>query len=376
MIKNILITGSDGFIGKNLSLALEHKFPNIDIYKLNRHNSIDDLKLNLEKIDFIYHLAGSNRPHNKNEFENINNKFTNKLCSIIEESNKRIPIVFSSSTQASDKNEYGISKLKAEISLQDYAKKNETQVYIYRLNNIFGKWSKPNYNSVVATFCNNISKGLDIQINDSESQLRLTYIDDVVDEFISLLENNKKIDNPIYIDKYYEITVGELASQITQIKHDRQNHLVRDVGDGFTRALYATYLSYLEPNDFISNIKSNIDDRGNFVEMVKTEKSGQFSFFSAHPGVTRGSHYHHTKNEKFLVISGKAKFSFMHMITKDYHELIVESENPQIVETIPGWAHDITNVGKKEMLVMLWANEIFDKEKPDTFWEEPKNEKN
>ena len=154
-----------------------------------------------------------------------------------------------------------------------------------------------------------------------------------------------------------------------------KNHLVRDVGDGFTRALYATYLSYLEPNDFISNITSNRDDRGNFVEMVKTEKSGQFSFFSAHPGVTRGSHYHHTKNEKFLVVSGKAKFSFMHMITKDYHELIVESENPQIVETIPGWAHDITNIGKKEMLVMLWANEIFDKEKPDTFWEEPKNEK-
>ena len=206
--------------------------------------------------------------------------------------------------------------------------------------------------------------------------MRLTYIDDVVDEFISLLHSNKKIDNPIYIDKYYEITVGELASKITQIKNDRHNHLVRDVGDGFTRALYATYLSYLEPNDFISNITSNRDDRGNFVEMVKTEKSGQFSFFSAHPGVTRGSHYHHTKNEKFLVVSGKAKFSFMHMITKDYHELIVESENPQIVETIPGWAHDITNIGKKEMLVMLWANEIFDKEKPDTFWEEPKNEKN
>lgn len=370
MINNILITGSEGFIGKNLKIGIEKSLPNINILHFTNASTKKDLENLTLKADLIFHLAGVNRPKDLNDFYEVNRGLTEDICEILLNAKKITPIVFTSTTQAIKDNDYGKSKLAAEEFLEDFSKKNNSKVYIYRLNNIFGKWCKPDYNSVVATFCHNISKGLDIQINDPNSELKLIYIDDVISEFLDIIRKQKIVNNPIYLSNYFTTTVGELASDIADIKEGRNYHFVDSVGVGYKRALYATYLSYLETKDFVTDLKSNLDERGNFVEMMKTESSGQISFFSAHPGVTRGGHFHHTKNEKFLVISGKAIFKFKNMNNNDYCEFFVNSNTPQIVESIPGWAHDITNIGKSEMLVMLWSNEIYDENNPDTFWEE------
>ena len=372
MIKDILITGSDGFLGKNLSLAIEREYGDVNIICYNRDNNRVDLEIALKKADLIFHLAGVNRAENLEDFFSVNTQLTENICNILMSNKKTTPIIFSSTSQVSENNDYGRSKLNAESVLLNHSKENKSKVYIFRLNNVFGKWCKPNYNSVVATFCHNIGKGLDIKINDPESHLKLNYIDDVIDEFLKLITIQPDLLNPIQIEKCYVTSVGKLAADLKKIKLDRESHIVGDVGIGFDRALYATYLSYIEPDDFVSDLKSNHDDRGNFVEMVKTKKSGQVSFFSARPGVTRGAHFHHTKNEKFFVLTGKAIFKFKSMKNNEYYEVVVDSAKPQIVETIPGWAHDITNIGNTDVLVMLWANEIFNEKKPDTFWEEPK----
>ena len=371
MIKDILITGSDGFLGKNLCLAIEREYNDVNVIRYNRNNERADLEIAIKKADLIFHLAGVNRPENRNDFTSVNTQLTEDICNIHKSNNKTSPIIFSSTSQVSENNDYGKSKLKAEAVLLNHSKENKSKVYIFRLNNVFGKWCKPNYNSVVATFCHNISKGLDIKINDPESPLKLNYIDDVIDEFLQLILIQPDLSNPIQIEKCYITSVGKLAEDIKKIKLDRESHIVGDVGIGFDRALYATYLSYVRPDKFVSDLKSNRDERGNFIEMVKTKKSGQISFFSARPGVTRGAHFHHTKNEKFFVLTGKAIFKFKNMNNNEYYEVVVNSTKPQIVETIPGWAHDITNIGDTDMLVMLWANEVFDEKKPDTFWEEP-----
>jgi UDP-2-acetamido-2,6-beta-L-arabino-hexul-4-ose reductase len=372
LIKDILITGSDGFLGKNLCLAIEREYDDVNVIRYNRNNKSADLEIGIKKADIIFHLAGVNRPENRADFASVNTELTEDICNILKSNNKTVPIIFSSTSQVSENNDYGKSKLKAEAVLLSHSKENKSKVYIFRLNNVFGKWCKPNYNSVVATFCHNISKGLDIKIDDPKSPLKLNYIDDVIDEFLQLITIQPDLSNPIQIEKCYVTSVGRLAEDIKKIRSDRENHIVGDVGIGFDRALYATYLSYIKPDKFVSDLKSNHDERGNFVEMVKTKKSGQISFFSARPGVTRGAHFHHTKNEKFLVLTGKAIFKFKNMLNNEYHEVVINSTKPQIVETIPGWAHDITNIGDTDMLVMLWANEVFDEKKPDTFWEDPR----
>ena len=371
MIKDILITGSDGFLGKNLSLAIEREYSDVNIIQYNRNSKRSDLEIAIKKADLIFHLAGVNRPENREDFANVNTQLTEDICNILKSNKRTTSIIFSSTSQVNENNDYGKSKLEAEAVLLNHSKENKSKVYIFRLNNVFGKWCKPNYNSVVATFCHNISNGLDIKINDPKSTLKLNYIDDVVDEFLQLISIQPNLSNPIQIAKCYLTSVGKLAECIKKIKQDRENNIVGDVGIGFDRALYATYLSYVRPDKFVSDLKSNHDERGIFVEMVKTKKSGQVSFFSARPGITRGAHFHHTKNEKFLVLTGKAIFKFKNMKNNEYYEVVVNSTKPQIVETIPGWAHDITNIGNTDMLVMLWANEIFDEKKPDTFREEP-----
>ena len=237
---------------------------------------------------------------------------------------------------------------------------------IYRLPNVFGKWCKPNYNSVVATFCHNIVNDLPITVNDSSAQLKLVYVDDVVNEFINRLSNIVPGLSNGVVEPVYSLTLGELAAQVEQFKACRSSLVVEHVGLGFIRALYATYVSYLPPNRFMYSLPKHGDERGVFVEMLKKKDSGQFSYFNAHPGVTRGGHYHHTKTEKFLVIKGSARFRFRHVLTNEVYAVDVNGEKPQIVETVPGWTHDITNTGNEEMMVMLWANEIFDRERPDT----------
>lgn len=367
----VLVTGANGFIGKNFLLHLEEK-GNIDVIPFTRKNDVNDLFIMLEDIDWVFHLAGTNRPKNREEFMIDNSVLTQKLCSAIKACPKVVPVVYTSSIQAELDNDYGISKRAAEESLLMLQRKTNNPVFIYRLPNVFGKWARPNYNSVVATFCYNLARELPIKIDDSSSVINLAYVDDVVDSFMSLLVSPESISKAIgttYINitPEYEISVGELADQIKRFKETRNNLVTEAVGSGLLRALHSTYLSYLPPSLFTYKLKQHSDSRGIFVEMLKTKEYGQFSFFTAHPNVTRGGHYHHSKTEKFLVIKGKACFRFRHMITKEYYELHTSDNQLEIVETVPGWAHDVTNVGDSELICMLWASEIFENDKPDTF---------
>ena len=245
-----------------------------------------------------------------------------------------------------------------------------TDTDLPKLPNVFGKWCKPNYNSAVATFCHNIARGLPIQVNDPNAPVTLVYVDDVIERFVQLMDGADAAlgaDGFASVTPQYTTTVGELARLIQSFKDSRQTLMTERVGTGLVRALYATYVSYLPPERFAYTLPQYGDPRGVFAEMLKTPDCGQFAYFTAHPGITRGGHYHHSKTEKFLVIKGQARFKFRHMQTGETHELSTSGDKAEVVETVPGWTHDITNIGTDEMIVMLWANEVFDREKPDTF---------
>ncbi|TGK78436.1 SDR family oxidoreductase [Leptospira noumeaensis] len=360
----ILITGADGFVASNLQIHISQN-KNHEVLLHNKRTTESELFQFLETADFIFHLAGVNRPLSEKEFYIGNADLTKQIVTHLESLNKKTPIVFSSSIQALLTNPYGISKKQGEDSIFEYSKKTGAPVYIYRLPNLFGKFSKPNYNSVVATFCYNVSRSLPIVVNDADKELNLCYIDDLVTSFLETLDG-KLSTGFVDVTPVYTISLAELASLISSFRDNREKLLIENVGQGFTRALYSTYISFLPITSCSYSIPKYEDPRGSFVEMLKTKESGQFSFFSALPGVTRGRHYHHTKTEKFLIIRGKAQFRFQHLVTKEYYELVVTDENPTIVDTIPGWTHDITNIGENELIVMLWANEVFNRELPDT----------
>lgn len=367
----VLVTGANGFIGKNLLLHFQEK-GSIEVVPFTREHSTDDLPALLEGVDWVFHLAGINRPQHPEEFVTGNTGLTEQLCAAIRDSGKQIPVVHTSSIQAERDNDYGSSKRAAEEVLLALRQDTGNPVYIYRLPNVFGKWARPNYNSAVATFCHNVARDLPIQINDPSAVIRLVYVDDVVDSFMALLAGTESISPRIdtaYVEvaPEYRISVGELADQLYRFKATRDNLITEPVGTGLVRALYSTYVSYLPPERFTYPVQQHGDARGVFVEMLKTPDAGQFSFFTAHPGITRGGHYHHSKTEKFLVIKGKACFRFRHMLTGEFYELHTSGEHSEIVETVPGWTHDVTNVGDDELICMLWANEIFDRDKPDTF---------
>lgn len=360
----VLVTGANGFIGKNLLVHLRER--GIETVPFTRDKTLGDLSAALNGVDFVFHLAGVNRPKDTAEFAEGNTGLTEQLCELIRSSGRSVPVLYTSSIQAEAQNPYGLSKLAAEESLVALEKDTRSPIYLYRLPNVFGKWSRPNYNSAVATFCHNTVNDLPIQINDPVALVRLVYVDDVVTDFLRLLEARPTGVVRPAVTPVYTISVGGLADQIKAFKGGRESMITEPVGTGLARALYATYLSFLRPEQFSYTLTAHADPRGRFVEMLKTKDSGQFSFFTAHPGITRGGHYHHTKNEKFLVVQGKARFGFRHIVTGETCELITDGEKPEVVETIPGWSHDITNVGSNEMIVMLWANEIFDRQHPDT----------
>jgi UDP-2-acetamido-2,6-beta-L-arabino-hexul-4-ose reductase len=365
----ILITGGNGFIAKNLNLFLKER-SNIEIFIFSRKNKISELTDFINKVDFVFHLAGVNRTNNLEEFTTDNETLTQKICDAIKKTNRKIPVLYSSSIQADLDNPYGVSKNNAEKILLNFCKESEIPVYIFRLPNVFGKWCKPNYNSVVATFCYNIIQGTPININNSEELISLVYIDDVINYFIKAMDNTeKKIDFKDYqsVNPLYQITIGDLAKQLYAFKKMRITGTLERVGTGLVRALYSTYISYLPKHQFSYPIKTHNDSRGSFMEMLKTLDCGQFSCFTILPNATRGNHYHHSKTEKFLVIKGHAHFKFFHLDTSEIYEIIVNSDKPGIVESIPGWVHSITNIGTDVMTVMLWSNEIFDHSKPDTF---------
>jgi UDP-2-acetamido-2,6-beta-L-arabino-hexul-4-ose reductase len=361
----VLVTGANGFIGKNLMVHLRER-NDIEIMTLVKGESKQSLADKTKQADFIFHLAGVNRPKVEDEFVEGNTDLTRDLCDAVQSCGRRIPIVYTSSSQAERDNAYGRSKYMAEGALRTFSSATGNPVYIYRLPNVFGKWCLPNYNSVVATFCHNIARDLPVQINDPAAELHLVYIDDVVAEFLRVMDHRPAPGEYQDVQPAYRITVGKLAEQLRVFKESRASLITESVGAGLTRALYSTYLTYFTPDQFAYPLAKHEDPRGVFVEMLKTHDSGQFSYFTAHPGVTRGGHYHHTKTEKFLVIKGEARFCFRHIDTGVTHEHCTSAKSPEVVETIPGWSHDITNIGDEEMIVMLWANEIFDRQRPDT----------
>jgi UDP-2-acetamido-2,6-beta-L-arabino-hexul-4-ose reductase len=365
----ILVTGANGFIGKNLVVRLK-ELTNITVSTFVRDEEVANLPQLVSEVDAIVHLAGENRPADKTAFSQVNADLTINLCKIIanefKKTGRRISLILASSTQAELDNPYGRSKFAAEVAVIALAAETGNPCVILRLPGVFGKWCKPNYNSVVATFCYNISRDLPIQIHDSSARLQLVYIDDVVTALLEVLDAPKAGCIKTQVRPEYSTTLGELAYQIRAFSSCRSTLVSERVGTGFVRALYATYMSYLPVEKFSYSLAHHNDSRGIFVEMIKTLDSGQLSYFTAHPGITRGGHYHHTKTEKFLVIKGEAIFRFRHLLTNELVELQTSGSAPQVVDTIPGWTHDITNIGMEELVVMLWANEIFNLEKPDT----------
>jgi len=378
----ILITGSNGFLGKNLQQHL-FQYRNLKIVKFNRDDSVTLLPLIIKDIDFVFHLAGVNRPINSSDFLSVNGHLTEILCKAIadevDRTGRKIGILFSSSIQSEFNNDYGRSKKYAEDILLNLKKVKNLPIYIFRLPNIFGKWSKPNYNSVVSTFCHNIVHDLPIIISDPNELISLCYVDDVIKDFIKLMDNflnkeshslivQKKITEDFcLIKKQFTTTLGNLAQSIQLFKDSRKSLLTERVGTDFLRALYSTYLSFLPVESFSYSLIPHIDERGSFMEFIKTPDCGQISIFTARPGFVRGSHYHHSKTEKFLVVKGQAKFKFKHVQSGQTHEILTQAGKAEVVETVPGWAHKIENVGVDEMIVILWSNEIFDPINPDTF---------
>ncbi|WP_281509165.1 NAD-dependent epimerase/dehydratase family protein [Thomasclavelia cocleata] len=378
----ILITGANGFVGKNLVSTLKNikdgkdKTRNIDIediYSYDVDNTIEDLKKYTGDCDFVFHLAGINRPKDISEFYQGNATFTETLCSLLEEHDNKSPILISSSIQASRDNDYGKSKKEGEEYLLNHGKKMDSKVYIYRLANLFGKWCRPNYNSVTATWCYNVANGKDIQINDPNVELPLCYIDDVVNEFINALEGNPTASkNEIYeVIPVHYIKLGELANIIKSFKESRGTLNVPNMKEGsLEKKLYSTYLSYLPKDRFSYPLKMNTDQRGSFTEFLKTEEHGQVSVNVSKPGITKGQHWHHSKNEKFLVVSGKGLIQFRDIYSDEIIEYYVSGDKLEVIDIPTGYTHNIINIGESDMVTIMWANEKFDPKHPDTYSEE------
>ena len=367
-MKNVLVTGSEGFVGKNLVTKLK-EIKNISINTFNRKTDISLLDEYLKQTDYVIHLAGENRTKDLKDFTLNNVDFTSLICkkilAEIDDPNRSIKIIFTSSIQATLDNPYGHSKLEAEEKIKALSVKKNCNVNIYRLPGIFGKWCKPNYNSVVATFCYNIAREIPIKIDNTKTILKLVYIDDVLNSLISSLYESE---NDIYkvVKPEYSINLEELASQIKAFKLSRDNLRVDSVGSGLIKKLYSTYLSYLPSDKFSYKLDMKIDPRGKFVEVLKSSIFGQVSYLTINANQMRGGHFHHTKTEKFLVLKGEANFRFKNLITKEIVEIKTSSIDARVIDTIPGWVHDIVNITSEEVIIMVWSNEIYDPDNSDT----------
>lgn len=361
---NVLVTGAAGFIGKNLVLRLREL--GFGVIAFDRSTPKADLVSLLQQSDAVVHLAGVNRTADIRDFTVHNADLTDTLCGALEALERPLPLIFSSSIQVVNDTDYGRSKRQAEERVELYGANTGAPALVSRLPNVFGKWCRPHYNSVVATFCHNISRDLPIDIHDPGAEVRLIHVDDVISDWITWLQRPQPGVLVATPRPEYEISVGRLAAKIQSYRAVASTGVLPEVGSGLDRALYATYVSYLEPESFSNSLHQHSDDRGVFVEFLKTEKCGQFSYFTAHPGITRGGHYHHTKTEKMLVVKGRAEFRFRHMITNQTLAIETSGERPVVVETVPGWTHDVTNIGNDELVAIVWANETFDPDRPDT----------
>lgn len=361
--KRLVVTGADGFIGRNLCLRLSEE--GAELRKLVRSSSDDEIADALAWGEVVIHLAGANRPDDPTEFMEVNRGMTERLAELARLTETPLEFIYASTARALDPSDYGRSKLAAEQILQRLSEDSSIPVRILRLPNVFGKWARPNYNSAVATFCHNVARNLPIEVHDPAAKLNLVYVDDVVEAIWQCIAGTPGV-GFVDVSPVYATTVGAVADMIRGFHRDRPNGLIGAVGCGLERALYSTYVSYLPIEDASYPITSHSDARGTFIEMLRTRSSGQFSVLTAHPGVTRGGHYHHTKTEKFLVIEGRAQFRFRHVLSGETREIEVDGNRPRVVETIPGWAHSIANIGEGPLISLLWANELFDPEHPDT----------
>lgn len=376
---NVLVTGAKGFVGKNLISTLQSirdkkdlsRNLSIDeIFEYDIDNSYDELELFVKNSDYIVNLAGINRPTNIEDFYKGNSQFGEILCSFLEKYNKKSPIINSSSMQVGNGSDYAKSKEEGEKYLSLFGRTNGNPIYNYRFANLFGKWCKPNYNSVTATWCYSIANHLDIVINDESVEIDLCYIDDVIDEILSCMEGRPNLHGTFYtVGKIFKVSLGELAKRIRSFPNSRISNEVI-LQDELTKRLYATYLSYLPENEFGYELKMNIDERGSFTEFLKTREFGQVSVNISKPNITKGNHWHHTKNEKFLVVSGKGVIRFRNIFDNEIIEYFVSGEKLTVLDIPTGYTHNIENIGDTDMVTIMWANESFDPKKPDTYFEE------
>lgn len=379
---NILVTGANGFVGRNLVSQLENiasgKARNYAIAGEELHvlcYDVDSDPAALEeycrRADFVFNLAGVNRPEDPSEFMKGNFGFASLLLDTLKKCGNACPVMISSSTQAALDNPYGESKRAGEELLFEYGRETGAKVLVYRFPNVFGKWCRPNYNSAVATFCNNIAHGLPIRVNDPSVVMHLVYIDDVVDELIGALSGDEHRAGAFCeVPVVHEITLGGIVDLLYSFRDMQQDLEVPDLGDAFTKKLYSTYLSYLPKEKFCYPLKMNVDNRGSFTEIIRTPDRGQFSVNISKPGITKGEHWHHTKNEKFVVVSGHGLVQLRKIGTDEVINFEVCGEKMEVVEMIPGYTHNIINLSDTEDLVtVMWANEAFNPERPDTYFE-------
>jgi UDP-2-acetamido-2,6-beta-L-arabino-hexul-4-ose reductase len=365
---NILVTGAKGFIGKNLIAELKNQNYN-DIFEFSKETDPNLLDEYCKEADFVFHLAGVNRPKDQSEFMDGNYGFTSTLLETLKKHNNTCPVMISSSIQAGIDNPYGISKKAGEDLIFKYSKETGAKVLVYRFPNVFGKWCKPNYNSAIATFCHNIARNLQINVNDSSVVMNLVYIDDVIEELINALTNREnKVGHFCEVPIVHTNTLGEIVDLIVSYKKCREDRSIPNMSDSFTKKLYSTYLSYLPEDQFSYELKMNVDQRGSFTEFIKTVDRGQVSVNISKPGITKGNHWHHTKNEKFLVVSGSGVIRFRKIDSDEIIEYFVCGDKLEVVDIPIGYTHNIENLGNSDMVTIMWANEHFDPEKPDTYF--------
>lgn len=364
----ILVTGANGFIAKNLIAELKNQ-KYTDVLEYSRDTEPYLLDSYCEVCDFVFHLAGVNRSQNQEEFMEGNFGFTSVLLDLLKKHNNKAPVMISSSTQASLDNPYGKSKKAGEDLLFSYGRETGAKVLVYRFPNVFGKWCKPNYNSAVATFCHNIAHDLPIQVNDPSVVMNLVYIDDVVEELIMAIDGKENRNEDFCeIPVVHTITLGEIVELIKSFKESRKTLNVPNMANSFEKKLYSTYLSYLPTDKFSYPLKMIVDNRGSFTEIIRTIDRGQFSVNIAKPGITKGNHWHHTKNEKFLVVSGNGLIRFRKIDTDEIIGYYVSGDKMEVVDIPTGYTHNIINVGDTDLVTFMWANEVFNPDKPDTYF--------
>lgn len=362
----ILLTGSQGFIGKNLTVHFS-EMDDVEVLEFNKETNFSFIENNIADVDYIVHLAGVNRPTDVKEFYEGNTDLTQQIVDLLKSKDLKIPIIYTSSIQAGLDNDYGKSKKQAEDAILTYGNGS----FVYRLHNVFGKWCKPNYNSVIATFCNNIAQGQEVSVDDRSKELELIYIDDIAYEFKKIISGGKPTEQQgeyCYINPRYKVSLVYIVDTLRRFKEELQTIYVPSTGDDFIKKLHATFVTYLPLKELVASTVKNQDERGDFTELIRTHEAGQVSISTSKPGVIRGQHYHHTKIEKFIVVKGKAKIGFTNILDDtDNYSFEVDDSDIKIVTIPPGYIHNIENIGGSEMTMVLWGNELFDKEFPDTY---------